>query len=60
MPLVAKLTALAVTSIIVFGTDSDVLRAVPLGLLAGVLTTTFAALLGAPLRPEPEREPQAA
>ena len=60
MPLIAKLTALAVTSIIVFGTDSDVLRAVPLGLLAGVLTTTFATLLGVPLRPEPEPEPRAA
>ena len=45
MPVVAKLTALAVTSIIVFGTDSDVLRAVPLGLLAGVLTTAFVALI---------------
>lgn len=45
MPTVAKLTALVVTSTIVFGTDSDVLRAVPLGLLAGVLTTTFVTLI---------------
>jgi hypothetical protein len=58
MPVVAKLTALAVTSIIVFGTDSDVLRAVPLGLFAGILTTVFVTLIDS-LQAE-EREPQSA
>jgi hypothetical protein len=53
MPAIAKLTALTVTAIIVFGTDSDVLRAVPLGLLAGVLATTFVALADRLLVPEP-------
>jgi hypothetical protein len=58
MPVVAKLTALAVTSIIVFGTDSDVLRAVPLGLFAGILTTVFVTLIDS--FQAQEHEPQSA
>jgi hypothetical protein len=38
------MTALAVTSIVVFGTDGDVLRALPLGLFAGTLASLFVAL----------------
>ncbi|HUO97841.1 MAG TPA: hypothetical protein VMU01_04200 [Rhizomicrobium sp.] len=40
----AQLTGLIVTSIVVFGTDLDVLIAVPLGILAGALATFFMAL----------------
>jgi hypothetical protein len=40
---VAKLTATVVTWIVVFGTDGDVLRAVPLGLFAGILAATLVA-----------------
>ena len=40
----AQLTGLIVTSIVVFGTDTDVLIAVPLGILAGGLATFFMAL----------------
>jgi len=40
----AQLTGLIVTSIVVFGTDVDVLIAVPLGILAGALATFFMAL----------------
>jgi len=40
----AQLTGLIVTSIVVFGTDVDVLIAVPLGILAGGLATFFMAL----------------
>lgn len=57
MPAIAKLTALTVTAVIVFGTDSDVLRAVPLGLLAGVLTTTIVALADRLLAQEPTPQP---
>ena len=45
--LVGRLTALAVTSVVVFGTDSDVLRAFPLGLFAGTLATLFVAFADA-------------
>jgi hypothetical protein len=44
---VAKLTAVVVTSLIVFGTDGDILRAVPLGLFAGILATSFIAMADA-------------
>jgi hypothetical protein len=40
----AQLTGLIVTSIVVFGSDVDVLIAVPLGILAGGLATFFMAL----------------
>ena len=40
----AQLTGLIVTSIVVFGTDVDVLIAVPMGILAGALATFFMAL----------------
>jgi len=40
---VAQWTGLAVTAIIVFGRDSDVLYALPFGLLAGVLASLLVA-----------------
>ncbi len=44
MPKFAQITGMIVTSIVVFGTDTDVLLAVPLGVLAGSLATFFFAL----------------
>jgi hypothetical protein len=45
MPLtVAQFMGVFVTGVVVFGTDFDVLVAVPLGILAGVLTLTLASL----------------
>ncbi len=44
MPKFAQVTGMIVTSIVVFGTDTDVLMAVPLGILAGGLATFFAQL----------------
>ena len=44
MPKVAHLTGLIVTTIVVFGTDTDVLYAVPLGIFAGALAMFFTAL----------------
>lgn len=44
MPKFAQITGMVVTSIVVFGTDTDVLLAVPLGLLAGGLATFFVSL----------------
>jgi hypothetical protein len=44
MPKVAQLTGMIVTAIVVFGTDVDVFTAVPLGILAGALSTFFVAL----------------
>ncbi len=41
---VAQFTGMAVTAIIVFGTDLDVFYAVPLGVMAGALATFFVAL----------------
>ena len=41
---VAQWTGLAVTAIIVFGCDLDVVYAVPLGVFAGALATFFVAL----------------
>jgi hypothetical protein len=35
----AQWTGMAVTAIVVFGTDMDVIYAVPLGILAGALAT---------------------
>jgi hypothetical protein len=43
MPKFAQITGMIVTSIVVFGTDTDVLLAVPLGILAGGLATFFVA-----------------
>ncbi len=40
----AQLTGMIVTAIVVFGTDADVLTAVPLGILAGALATFFVAM----------------
>jgi len=40
----AQWTGLAVTVIVVLGSDMDVVYAVPLGFLAGALATFFAAL----------------
>lgn len=40
----AQITGMIVTSIVVFGTDTDVLIAVPMGILAGGLATFFMAL----------------
>jgi hypothetical protein len=43
-PRTAQLTGLLVTSIVVFGTETDILLAVPLGILAGALATFFVSL----------------
>ena len=43
-PKFAQITGMVVTTIVVFGTDTDVLLAVPLGILAGGLATFFVAL----------------
>lgn len=40
----AQWTGIAVTSIVVLGTDTDVLFAVPLGLFAGALATFFSSM----------------
>ena len=44
MPKMAQLTGMIVTTIVVFGTDTDVLIAVPLGIVAGMLATFLMAL----------------
>lgn len=44
MPKFAQITGVIVTSIVVFGTDTDVLLAVPLGILAGGLAMFFVSL----------------
>jgi hypothetical protein len=44
MPKAAQLTGMVVTALTVFGTDMDVLYAVPLGVIAGALMTFFVAL----------------
>jgi hypothetical protein len=41
---VAQWTGLAVTTIIVFGCDKDVIYAMPLGILAGALAALFVSL----------------
>ena len=41
---VAQWTGLAVTTIVVFGCDLDVVYAMPLGVFAGALATFFVAL----------------
>ena len=43
----AQWTGMSVTSIIVLGTDMDVLYAMPLGIFAGALAVFFATLGGA-------------
>jgi hypothetical protein len=48
----AQVTGIAVTSIVVFGTDLDVAYAVPLGIFAGALAMFFAALAEARLAPK--------
>lgn len=40
----AQWTGVAVTAIVVSGSDMDILYAVPLGILAGALATFFSAL----------------
>jgi len=40
---VAQFTGVMVTAIIVFGTDTDVFYAMPLGIFAGALATFFVA-----------------
>jgi hypothetical protein len=44
---VAQFTGVIVTAIIVFGTDTDVFYAMPLGIMAGALATFFVALADA-------------
>jgi hypothetical protein len=44
LPKFAQITGMIVTSIVVFGTDTDVLLAVPLGVLAGGLAIFFVSL----------------
>jgi len=43
-PKFAQVTGMIVTTIVVFGTDADVLLAIPLGILAGALATFFVSL----------------
>ena len=43
-PKFAQITGMIVTSIVVLGTDTDILLAVPLGVLAGGLATFFVSL----------------
>ena len=43
-PKFAQVTGMIVTGIVVFGSDTDILIAVPLGILAGGLATFFASL----------------
>jgi hypothetical protein len=51
MPLnLAQWTGIAVTSIVVLGTDLDVVYAVPLGFMAGALATLFSTLANEGLR----------
>jgi hypothetical protein len=40
----AQWTGIAVTSLVVLGTDTDVLIAVPLGVFAGALATFFSSI----------------
>jgi hypothetical protein len=44
VPKFAQITGMIVTSIVVFGTDTDILLAIPLGILAGSLATFFVSL----------------
>jgi hypothetical protein len=41
---VAQLTGAVVTSIVVFGADSDIVTALPLGIFAGLLAALFLAI----------------
>lgn len=43
-PKFAQVTGMVVTAIVVFGSDTDILLAVPLGILAGGLATFFVSL----------------
>ena len=47
---VAQFTAMVVTTIIVMGSDPDVVYALPLGIMAGTLATFFIALSEAYLK----------
>ena len=44
---VAQLTGVIVAGIVAFGTDTDIFFAVPLGVLAGALTTLFVSISAA-------------
>jgi hypothetical protein len=44
MPKAAQLTGMVITALVVFGSDLDVLYAVPLGVFAGALMTFLMAL----------------
>lgn len=44
LPKFAQVTGMVVTAIVVLGSDTDVLLAVPLGMLAGALATFFVSL----------------
>ena len=50
---IAQITGVTVTSVVVLGSDFDVLLALPLGLFAGAL----AALLARIAKPRPARRP---
>lgn len=45
-PKFAQITGVIVTSIVVLGSDTGLLLAVPLGILAGAMATFFASLPG--------------
>jgi hypothetical protein len=47
---VAQFTGIAVTAIVVFGTDLDVFYAMPLGIVAGALATLFVSLADARMK----------
>jgi len=44
LPRTAQVTGMIVTSIVVLGADTDILYAIPLGILAGAMATFFMAL----------------
>jgi hypothetical protein len=58
-PKFAQITGMVVTAIVVLGTDTDVLLAVPLGLLAGALATFFVSLSEKPAANSENVRPQA-
>lgn len=49
---IGQLTGIAVTAIIVLGSDLDVAYAMPLGIMAGALATFFVTLAEARLSPK--------
>ena len=53
----AQWTGIAVTTIVVAGSDMDVLYAVPMGVIAGALATLFSAIAHSALEKSTTRRP---